>query len=319
MNKQTITINGKTYDKHTGLPVTVETTQPKKISQHGTPSHSSAIHQRQQKSTTLNRRYVKKTTTPSRPKNVADIQPAHTPVRTSPSPTITRFATTEKTTTRPTQATSLDIKPTRHPIHENAKRIQQQQAAPTAIKPSHVMKKEAEAKALAEATAHEQTTHKASRKERSVHSRRLGLAAAGAALILLGGYFTYISMPSISTRVAAAQAGIEATYPSYKPSGYSLVGPVAYSNGQVRMRFAMNGGYSAYDLNQERSSWDSTAVLQNYVIPEVGDSYMITNVGGLTIYTYDNSAAWVSGGILYTIDGDAPLSSEQIQKIATSL
>jgi hypothetical protein len=40
---------------------------------------------------------------------------------------------------------------------------------------------------------------------------------------------------------------------------------------------------------------------------------------GLTVYTYGSKAAWVNGGILYTLNGNAPLNSDQILKIASSM
>jgi hypothetical protein len=85
------------------------------------------------------------------------------------------------------------------------------------------------------------------------------------------------------------------------------------------MKFAANAGPQSYTLAQTRSGWDSSAVLTNYVEPKTGSQYNTTTTNGLTIYTYDNAAAWVNAGILYTISGDAPLSSDQIQRIATSL
>jgi len=147
----------------------------------------------------------------------------------------------------------------------------------------------------------------------------VSIASASFAILLLGGYFTYLSMPSISTRVAAAQAGIDANYPGYQPMGYSLSGPVAYQQGRVTMTFAANAGPSTYTLDQTKSGWDSSAVLDSYVKPHAGDDYQTTTSNGLTIYTYGSNAAWVNGGIFYTISGNAPLSDDQIQHIATSL
>lgn len=149
--------------------------------------------------------------------------------------------------------------------------------------------------------------------------KRLQIASAGMAILILGAYFTYLSMPNISTRVAAAQAGIDATYPNYRPTGYSLHGPVAFQEGRVTMKFAANAGPASFTLDQSKSGWDSSAILEIYVKPKVHDDYNITTANGLTIYTYGNNAAWVNRGILYTINGDAPLSNEQIQNIATSL
>ena len=39
---------------------------------------------------------------------------------------------------------------------------------------------------------------------------------------------------------------------------------------------------------------------------------------GITVYTHDGNAAWVNRGILYTIEGDAGLSSDAIMRIANS-
>lgn len=143
--------------------------------------------------------------------------------------------------------------------------------------------------------------------------------SASFALILLAGYFTYLNMPSLSVRVAAAQAGVNASYPGYHPDGYSINGPVAYSQGAVSMKFASNGGPQSFTVNQTKSSWDSSAVLENYVKQKAGNSYIQHNEQGLTVYVFGDNAAWVNGGILYTINGNAPLSSEQILHIATSM
>jgi len=147
--------------------------------------------------------------------------------------------------------------------------------------------------------------------------RMATVIASISALVLLGGYLTYLNMPGLSIRVAAAQAGIEASYPSYQPSGYSFSGPVAFSPGEVRVNFHSNTNDFQYSLVQRSSGWDSRAVLDNYVLEET-DQYATLQERGLTIYLMQNKAAWVNGGILYVIDGNAPLSSEQIQKIASS-
>lgn len=126
-------------------------------------------------------------------------------------------------------------------------------------------------------------------------------------------------MPSLSVRVAAAQAGVNASYPSYHPDGYSLNGPVAYSQGEVNMKFASTTGPQNFTIGQSKSNWDSTALLQDYVKQHAGDNYITYDDHGLTIYTYESNAAWVNDGILYTITGDAPLSSDQIRQIAASM
>jgi hypothetical protein len=137
--------------------------------------------------------------------------------------------------------------------------------------------------------------------------------------VLIAGYFTYINMPSLSVRVAAAQAGIDAKYPQYHPVGYKLNGPVAYRDGEVSMKFSSNSGPVAFVLSEERSGWDSSALLEKYVNPKSEGKYATYNDAGLTIYTYGTDAAWVNAGILYTVEGDAMLSNEQVRRIATSM
>lgn len=138
------------------------------------------------------------------------------------------------------------------------------------------------------------------------------------ALLVLGGYMTYINMPGLSVRVASSRAGITANYPEYTPDGYRFNGPVAFGAGEVMISFKTKSGNLGYTVSQRASNWDSRAVLDNYVNKEA-DTYLTYSAQGLTVYAFNNKAAWVNGGILYTIDGDAPLSNEQILKIAASL
>ena len=149
--------------------------------------------------------------------------------------------------------------------------------------------------------------------------RRLSIAGAMVALLAFGSYLTYHNMPAIATRMAAAQAGINASFPSYQPSGYSLTGGISQQQGSVLMKFAANAGPGTFTLTQSRSDWDSSAVLANYVLPSFGRNFATTTSRGLTIYSTHNAAAWVNGGILYTIKGNAPLSSEQVARIAASM
>lgn len=274
-----------------------------------------------QKSRTLHRKYV----AASRPAAAISVPtPAVAPRKPAPQPlvsrseSISRFAKAYNSTHGTTPRVVMsDIAPVNHPIVQKV--TQRTTAQPQQrLKPSQVIKQEAIADAMARTPVRHST--KPPRQPRGGRfGRALSVASASLALLLLGGYFTYLSMPQISTRVAAAQAGINASYPAYQPSGYSLSGAVAYKEGSVSMKFAANASPQAYTLSQSKSGWDSSAVLDNYVTPAAGTRYATTSSNGLTIYTYGTSAAWVNGGILYTISGDAPLSPEQVQRIATSL
>lgn len=308
MSQQTVTINGTVYDAHTGLPVksSVPVAQPQ-------PHPSQAVHYTPQKSQTLNRRVVQ----PKIASTSAQTRPA-----VQKSPLVTKFAPHPAGIKQPSRLVS-DIGPMAHPIAAKAQgrlaqaAVQQNNPHARAPKPSQLIKQEAIAEAMEKAPAHNQK--ESPKKPGRRFHRLVSVGSVSLALLLLGGYFTYLNMPNLSVRVAAAQAGVNATYPEYRPDGYSLSGAVAYSQGQVSMKFASNGGDQKFTINQSKSNWDSSAVLDNYVKEKAGDNYIAYNERGLTIYTYGSNAAWVNGGVLYTINGDAPLSSDQIRRIATSL
>lgn len=302
-------INGTVYDAHTGLPL--DTPAKSEI----TPSHEAkksaaahTIHTRTQKSTTLNRAIVKKAPTTH---HVSDMVRRHPVIKKSPH--ITKFAP------HPAGAkvvhTTPDIAPVIHPLQHHVSRVQaSKRQVVSTPKPSHIIKNEAITAAMKNAPAKKEHTYKKPKK-----TKFMSLASASLALLLLAGYFTYINMPNLSVRVASSQAGIAASYPEYKPDGYSLDGPVAYSSGEVSMKFASNSGSSSYSIVESKSNWDSSAVRDNYIKQNGGVEPTTHTERGLTIYIHGSNAAWVNRGILYTIEGDAPLSTEQIRRIATSL
>ena len=120
-------------------------------------------------------------------------------------------------------------------------------------------------------------------------------------------------------RVAALRTGIEASYPGYVPRGFSLSG-MSSEDGKVVLKFKSEADSSAYTLVEENSSWDSNALLANYVKPEYKEDYSIVKEQGLTLYMNDKAAAWVNGGVVYklTID-NGELTKKQIRSIAVSL
>jgi hypothetical protein len=314
---KTVTINGRAYDVHTGMPVDSSSApvKPQKEAAPHTVHPSHAMHQTVQKSQTLNRRIVKKTgptvSSHTKPNARPDIV-RHTAVA--------KFASHSHGSVMKAPIRK-DIAHVPHPIVQNARQkqavMQMKPAAQPAPKPAAVIKKEAVQESLNAAPSHSAKHEQVRQPKR--FPRVLSVASASLALILLGGYFTYLNMPSLSVRVAAAQAGVNASFPSYHPDGYSLNGPVAYTQGQVTMKFASNSGPQNFTVSQSKTSWDSSAVLDNYIKDKAGDNYITYDEHGLTIYTYGGNAAWVNDGVLYTISGDAPLSGDQIRHIATSM
>lgn len=350
MTNNNITIKGNVYDAETGNILDAQRSAR-------TPAAAASnFHSGTQKSHTLQRKYIKKqprtidSVAPVRAATLAGIK-ENSAVRSSQrlaaerstppqiirrskrtrrvqdirrSSNIAHFAkattTTKPSVKHPATPETPDIAPTTNQLEQTARQrqaIKQQQTR--SVLPSQVIKQQAIQEATDKMLTRQQRKEVKPTKNPSLWRRLVSVGSTAMAVLLLGAYFTYINMPALSTRIAASQAGINASYPNYQPSGYSLNGPVAYQQGSVIMKFAANGSNENFTLAQTRSEWDSSAVLENYIKPKSHDKYTTTAANGLTIYSYGTHAAWVNAGILYTVDGNAELAPEQIQKIAASL
>lgn len=336
--KNTLTINGKTYDARTGLLLSVmpkatnssatpharahsdDVTATLKLA-HQHPSHPShVVHKKPARSTTLRRNALKKP------------QPYHAPTAPAKSPMISRFGTTsgprpKQDIVAPAHAPAAHRNAAlNHPSLTNAPHhtpARSQPATATEKRLSQTQKEHIVSRALAAAPDRSVSAALENHRPKvSLRQRLPRLASVGTmslALVILGAYLTYVNMPSLSVRVASAQAGVNATFPQYHPDGYGLDGPVAYAPGEVTITYKANSNRTlGYTISQRASNWDSQAVLDNYVKAE-SKSYQPYSEQGLTIYTYNNKATWVNGGILYTIKGNAPLSPDQVLRIAGSL
>ncbi len=161
----------------------------------------------------------------------------------------------------------------------------------------------------------------ATKKAKKVKSKKFTkYASSFAVLLILTGYIAYLNVPSISMKVAANRAGFSASLPGYTPGGYSLKGPIAYIPGQVTVNFHANTDDRSFSLKQQPTTWDSAALLENFVTKK-NPSYSTYQDRGLTIYIYDgSSAAWVNGGKLYSLEGsNSQLDTDQLLKLATSM
>ncbi len=131
-------------------------------------------------------------------------------------------------------------------------------------------------------------------------------------------YFIGSNIPDISVKVAALQTGIEASYPSYVPRDYSL-SDISSEDGKITMTFK-GPEQSTFTLTEEKSSWDSTALLRNFVEPTWQSNYVTTHEQGITIYISGANAAWVNGGVLYKITATSnSLTKKQLRNIVTSM
>jgi len=181
--------------------------------------------------------------------------------------------------------------------------------------------------ALAHATSHQQPKHahpkrsiadKFKKLQRLNHGRIASTLAALAAVVVIGGFITYVNKSSVQLQVASVRAGFQANMPSYVPEGYQKQ-PAQTSNGKVAINFVSPKDYSGFTLTQEPSSWDSQTLFDS-VVAQSNSSFQTVQSKGRTIYIYGkNNAAWVDGGVLYKISGNAQLKGDQIIALAGSM
>ena len=212
----------------------------------------------------------------------------------------------------------------RHLMQIATQRMQQRMAAkkeqPVVQKETaQQMKETAIEKALSTASR----TRKQERESARIHFgfKRVLLAMACAAVCVFAiVYFVNLNAPNISLKVAAMQSGIEATYPTFVPREYSISN-ITSEDGKVTMVFKHSEDEAkGFILIEEKSSWDSNALLNNFVRYEYGDDYTSVREQGLTIYISSSDAAWVNGGIVYKIKAPVnTLTKKQIKSIAVSL
>lgn len=172
--------------------------------------------------------------------------------------------------------------------------------------------------ALANAVSHEQPAHKPAKKKRlKAHRRAASTFVALAAVLTIGGFVVYLNKGSVELQVASAKAGFQANMPTYKPAGYTQQS-TDVKDGKVAINFVSPASGDGFTLTQQTSDWNSQTLFDTLVAHSA--SYKAIQRNGNTIYIYDgDKAAWVDGGILYQIVGQADLSSDEITSLATSM
>lgn len=179
--------------------------------------------------------------------------------------------------------------------------------------------------AIQNATSHNQPRpkktpvhHKVAKKLR-VSPKTLNFAASACAILLIGGFIAIQNIPNLAVKMAASRAGVNASLPSYQPSGFALNGRVEYKPGQVSVAFKSRTDERQFNIIQTASSWNSDALLDNFINTS-RRTYQTYQDKGKTIFVYDGSnATWVDGGVWYQIEGNSSLNSDQLLRLASSL
>ena len=286
-----------------------------------------SAHRTVRTSTTLSRKYVKRPTKTSevqvsikKPSKISHFSNDYTAKVQS-----TKMQRNIDQPMEPAQVHPLQVKATERMNQRN--NFEQERETPKMT--AKELKDQAIKKALASAVLTEENTNqksaKKTKKEKSLSGARFSfgrlLLALGCTAIAVFAIVSYVNvnMPDISLRVAAMQTGIEASYPGYVPRDYHLT-DITSEEGKITLNFSNSNTGETFSLVEEKSSWDSNALLTNFVKAEYGEDYSVVKEQGLTIYMNDNKATWVNGGIVYKITGSAEaLTKKQTCSIAVSL
>ncbi len=136
-------------------------------------------------------------------------------------------------------------------------------------------------------------------------------------LALLGAFLWQVNATDIQVKLASLRAGLTASVPGFVPGGWSKAQSLKASEGGVSYELVKDG--KALKVEQQKSDWDSQAVLEQYVLRRSTD-YLALQSQGLTIYMYgNNQAAWVNQGTFYTLSGDHGIEQDDVIRMATSL
>jgi hypothetical protein len=326
---------------------------------------SHATHRGLERSTTLNRRYVKRpkklivtdgteeATLPkveyhkTRKVSVMDDKDFVAEKKTAKISHINVAAEAEPVAKKPEVKEVPDLPPAPNPYQAaiNARKAKQKRTDEVVLT-SKALKDAAIAKALAEmesnreeriaervmlsqmseekkaVKAEKKTRKKAEKEVKHLKKRKGGrilLAfATSAACVLALAAIVKVNLPNISVKVAAVQTGVDATYPNYIPRDYAIHD--VYTNGSTVIIKFDGPENKSFTLSEEKSSWDSNALLTNYVKGAYGTNYDTIRENGITVYINYSNAAWVNNGIFYRITANTGiLNKKQIKNIVGSL
>jgi hypothetical protein len=172
--------------------------------------------------------------------------------------------------------------------------------------------------ALASATSHEQTFEDVRRPKSRRRKRALGVVGVSLLLLLLVGFLSYTNAAQIGLKVASYRAGLDAKLPSSAPSDYTF-NHLDYKPGTVVASYVSSSSNQGFNISQHASNWDSQTLLSN-VVSTTKEGYKTYQRAGRTVYILsNNTATWVDSGVLYTVEGNAKLTSSELLDLASAM
>lgn len=122
-------------------------------------------------------------------------------------------------------------------------------------------------------------------------------------------------IPQFSLKVASLRAHVDASIPTYKPTGYSESGPVKAADHAVTIQYASADDKSkVYTVNEQPSDQDSASLIADNTTPN--QPVQTAQANGIPIVLVKNRAMCVSNGIKTTVVNQANLTPDELLNIA---
>lgn len=149
------------------------------------------------------------------------------------------------------------------------------------------------------------------------------LASVGAGILsalLLVGFIAYLNAPSINVAFVSKKAGVAMSIPKGIPSNFAVDRRIDYYPGAIEIRFKSRTDERMFSIAKQNSKDMTFESLESSISQKVNGKYQVYESNGLKILMADSGRAeWLSGGMLYSINGDSQLANEQIATIAKNL
>ena len=143
----------------------------------------------------------------------------------------------------------------------------------------------------------------------------LSTVGAMAVVVAVG---VYMIMPTVSIKMAASKAGIDAKTP-YVPSGFNLDSDIAFNPGKITINYKSANNENGYSITQESRPSLTDNELKDELAAKSDGKYQVSHVDDATVYTYRDMITWARDGMQYTVNTNGYLSSDQIDQIVKSL
>ncbi|MBL8121840.1 hypothetical protein JNM87_03760 [Candidatus Saccharibacteria bacterium] len=147
----------------------------------------------------------------------------------------------------------------------------------------------------------------------------VSVAAGTLALIIIGGFMTYVNTPGLQLKIAGIRAGVATNTPNFVASGFAYDGVTVDGNQRV---IGLTSGGADFALTQEATSWTTEQMIRQIasVNADGSPAYHVVKAGNDTAYRFGDGAqaTWVKNGIWYQLSGNSKISDDQLRALVAN-